>query len=59
MTELMSRRDAVLGPKMTTFYTEPVEIVRGQGVWLWDTAGNELCVFRGHEGSRQFPRFRN
>ncbi len=39
MTELTNRRDAALGPKMTTFYREPVEIVRGEGVWLWDSAG--------------------
>jgi 4-aminobutyrate aminotransferase-like enzyme len=39
MTDLLARRDAVLGPKMTTFYREPVEIVRGEGVWLWDSAG--------------------
>jgi len=39
MTDLMQRRDAVLGPKMTTFYRQPVEIVRGEGVWLWDSTG--------------------
>lgn len=39
MSNLLDRRDAVLGPKMTTFYREPVEIVRGEGVWLWDSAG--------------------
>ncbi|HHS94377.1 MAG TPA: aminotransferase class III-fold pyridoxal phosphate-dependent enzyme, partial [Rhodobacterales bacterium] len=39
MTELLTRRDAVLGPKMTTFYADPVEIVRGEGVWLWDASG--------------------
>jgi len=39
MKSLLQRRDAVLGPKMTTFYREPVEIVRGEGVWLWDAGG--------------------
>ncbi len=36
---LRMRRDRLLGPNMTTFYNEPVHIVRGEGVWLWDTCG--------------------
>ena len=40
MTEsLLERRARLLGPNMSTFYDEPVHIVRGQGVWLWDAAG--------------------
>ncbi|RMD90697.1 MAG: aminotransferase class III-fold pyridoxal phosphate-dependent enzyme [Alphaproteobacteria bacterium] len=38
--DLLARREAVLGPRMTTFYDEPVHIVRGEGVWLWDAEGN-------------------
>ncbi|RME18800.1 MAG: aminotransferase class III-fold pyridoxal phosphate-dependent enzyme [Alphaproteobacteria bacterium] len=40
MNDLQRRRDRVLGPMMTTFYRDPVELVRGEGVWLWDAAGN-------------------
>ncbi len=40
MTEtLLDRRARLLGPNVPTFYDHPVEIVRGQGVWLWDAAG--------------------
>jgi 4-aminobutyrate aminotransferase-like enzyme len=28
-----------MGPNVSTFYDDPVHIVRGQGVWLWDRAG--------------------
>jgi 4-aminobutyrate aminotransferase-like enzyme len=41
MTDLLSRRERALGPRMTTFYREPVEIVRGAGVRLWDAEGRE------------------
>ena len=37
--EILKRRDAVLGPAYRLFYEEPVHIVRGQGVWLFDSAG--------------------
>ncbi len=36
---LLARRARLLGPNMPTFYEDPVHIVRGQGVWLWDDAG--------------------
>ena len=39
-TDLMSRRAALLGPNLPTFYDDPVHIVRGEGVWLWDAHGN-------------------
>jgi len=39
MTDLVARREAVLGPNVPTFYDEPVEIVRAKGVWMWDAAG--------------------
>lgn len=40
MTEtLIERRARLLGPNVPTFYRDPLHIVRGQGVWLWDQAG--------------------
>jgi 4-aminobutyrate aminotransferase-like enzyme len=33
---LSARREKLLGPNMTTFYRDPVHIVRGEGAWLWD-----------------------
>lgn len=36
---LLARRRRLLGPNVPTFYADPVEIVRGEGVWLWDAAG--------------------
>ena len=38
---LLDRRDKTLGPNMSTFYDEPVHLVRGSGVWLWDAAGKK------------------
>lgn len=37
--DLAARRAAVLGPAYRLFYSEPVEIVRGEGAWLWDEQG--------------------
>lgn len=40
MTEtLLERRTRLMGPDVPTFYADPVHIVRGEGVWLWDAAG--------------------
>ena len=40
MTEGMeARRARLMGPNVPTFYRQPVHIVRGQGVWLWDADG--------------------
>ena len=36
---LKSRRDLALGSGATLFYDEPLEIVRGEGVYLFDKAG--------------------
>ncbi len=41
MGNLMDRRAALLGPNFSTFYDDPVHIVRGSGVWLWDAAGRK------------------
>lgn len=38
---LIDKRAALLGPNMSTFYDDPVHIVRGEGVWLWDKAGRK------------------
>jgi 4-aminobutyrate aminotransferase-like enzyme len=37
--ELIARRERVLGPAYRLFYREPVHWVRGEGVWLYDPAG--------------------
>ena len=39
MENLMDRRRALLGPNVATFYDEPLNAVRGDGVWLWDDEG--------------------
>ncbi|MDM7970322.1 MAG: aminotransferase class III-fold pyridoxal phosphate-dependent enzyme [Paracoccaceae bacterium] len=42
MTEsLIDRRARLLGPNMSTFYEEPVHLVRGLGTKLWDAEGRE------------------
>jgi 4-aminobutyrate aminotransferase-like enzyme len=30
-----------MGPNLPTFYEEPIHIVKGEGVWLWDAEGNK------------------
>ena len=40
MTTLVERRNRTLGPAYRTFYDDPVHIVRGSGVWLFDVDGN-------------------
>jgi 4-aminobutyrate aminotransferase-like enzyme len=39
MADLVARRRALLGPNVSTFYDDPVHMVRGEGVWLWDAEG--------------------
>ena len=41
MPDLMQRRRNLLGPNVSTFYDEPVHMVRGEGVWLWDADGRQ------------------
>ncbi|QFY63225.1 aspartate aminotransferase family protein (plasmid) [Rhizobium grahamii] len=36
---LLARREKLLGKNMSTFYLDPVHIVKGEGVWLWDADG--------------------
>ena len=40
--QLMQDRARLMGPNVATFYEEPVHMVRGEGVWLWDADGNEV-----------------
>jgi 4-aminobutyrate aminotransferase-like enzyme len=37
---LITRRQKLLGPAYRLFYETPVHLVRGEGVWLFDPAGN-------------------
>ncbi len=39
--ELVERRTKLLGPNVSTFYNEPLHIVKGEGVWLWDADGRK------------------
>lgn len=39
--ELLADRARLLGPNVSTFYDDPVHIVRGEGVWLWDAEGRK------------------
>jgi len=39
--DLLERRRRLLGPNVSTFYEEPVHIVKGEGVWLWDVDGRK------------------
>lgn len=36
---LRARRDRVLGPSYRLFYRDPVHLMRGEGVWLYDADG--------------------
>lgn len=36
---LIERRERLLGPGNPLFYDEPVHLVRGEGVWLYDAGG--------------------
>lgn len=54
--ELLARRERLLGPAYRSFYERPLEIVRGEGVRLFDADGNEFldaynnvpCVGHAH-----------
>ncbi len=39
--DLIARRARLLGPNLPTFYDDPVHLVRGEGVWLWDADGRK------------------
>jgi 4-aminobutyrate aminotransferase-like enzyme len=38
-SELLERRRRLLGPAYRLFYDEPLHLVRGEGVWLYDADG--------------------
>jgi 4-aminobutyrate aminotransferase-like enzyme len=38
--DLLERRERLLGPGNPLFYDDPVHLVRGEGVWLYDADGN-------------------
>ena len=38
--DLIARRKRLLGPAYRLFYEQPVQFVRGEGVWLYDPADN-------------------
>ncbi|HZH51492.1 MAG TPA: aminotransferase class III-fold pyridoxal phosphate-dependent enzyme [Microvirga sp.] len=38
--ELIARRQRLLGPAYRLFYANPVHLMRGEGVWLYDPDGN-------------------
>ena len=54
--DLLARRERLLGAGIATFYEDPVHIVRGEGVWLYDADGrryldlynNVPCVGHAH-----------
>ncbi|GGB84458.1 aspartate aminotransferase family protein [Marinobacterium zhoushanense] len=37
--DLLSRRYRVMGHHTPLFYEKPLQLVRGEGVWLWDSEG--------------------
>jgi len=39
-TELIARRDRLMGTKTPIFYDSPIHIVRGDGVWMYDSKGD-------------------
>lgn len=39
ITSLLERRERLLGPGNPLFYDEPLHLVRGEGVWLYDADG--------------------
>ncbi|MDF3413022.1 aminotransferase class III-fold pyridoxal phosphate-dependent enzyme [Sulfitobacter sp. M57] len=39
--QLIADRARLMGPNVATFYDDPVHIVRGEGVWLWDADGRK------------------
>ncbi len=40
-TALIARRERLLGRNMSLFYDDPVHLVRGEGVWVWDADGRK------------------
>ena len=38
---LLARREKLLGRNMSIFYSDPVHLVKGEGVWVWDADGRK------------------
>ncbi len=38
-SQIVTDRARLLGPNVSTFYDDPLHIVKGEGVWLWDAEG--------------------
>ncbi|MFC6761858.1 aminotransferase class III-fold pyridoxal phosphate-dependent enzyme [Sulfitobacter porphyrae] len=38
---LLADRARLLGPNVSTFYDDPLHLVKGEGVWLWDAEGRK------------------
>lgn len=41
INQLLADRARLMGPNLPTFYEEPVHVVKGDGVWLWDAEGRK------------------
>lgn len=39
--EIVADRARLMGPNVSTFYDDPVHVVKGEGVWLWDADGRK------------------
>ncbi len=40
-SQRLKRRQRLLGKNISLFYDDPVHIIRGEGVWLWDADGRK------------------
>ena len=40
-SEFMADRARLMGPNVSTFYDEPINFIKGSGVWLWDADGRK------------------
>ncbi len=38
---LLEKRTRLLGPNVPIFYRDPVHLIKGEGVWLWDADGRK------------------
>lgn len=45
--ELLARHKQVMPSWLALYYDEPIELVRGEGTRVWDSAGNEYLDFFG------------
>ena len=38
---ILKRRNNLLGNNLPTFYENPIHLVKGKGVWVWDNDGKK------------------